>query len=631
MCGITGVLDLHEKRPVNLDILERANNLLGHRGPDDNGIFMDAGIGLAMRRLSIIDVTHGHQPILNENSQICIVCNGEIYNHRELRESLVQQGHVFATFSDTEAILHAYEQWGIEGCLSRLRGMFAFALWDKGSDSLFLCRDRMGIKPLYFSYHDNRLYFASEMRGIFVLSGLKPKIDPAAVDAFLTVGFVPNPHTICRGVNKLPAAHYMAVRRGAAETRKYWELSFCEAREAKEQEITEEFYSILDESVRMHLMSEVPLGALLSGGIDSATMAALAQRAIPRPLTTISISFESDHLNEAAVARQTAIELGTRHVSVAFRSESMDDYPKALYYLEEPLAEPVFVTEFNMHKACKDNGLKVVLTGEGSDELLAGYHWHRGEVWARPFLKLPFFLRAVVARAVLVRSRGAGSMGMYRTLRQGEAEAPAYYRTWLAISESSLKERVMSQEVRSAIHGNGRALLNVWQDHLPVVADRPRHDQMLWLQSRTRMVDDINHSLDRMSMAHSVEARVPFLDHKLWEFCASVPFRMKMDGPYFNLVEKQLLRNAVRNVVPEGARTRRKKGLAAPYEAWLMKARLPDWAEEGLTRFRIQQTGLFDYNEVQKLRREHQEGLPDRAALLMAIIALQTWSDIFTR
>ncbi len=421
----------------------------------------------------------------------------------------------------------------------------------------------------------------------------------------------------------------MTANKGGMNIKKYWELSYSETAAGNEREITEEFYSILDESIRMHLMSEVPLGALLSGGIDSATIAAFAQRSIPRPLTTISISFESDHLDEGAAARKTANELGTDHISVFFRSESMDDYPTALYYLEEPLAEPVFVTEFNMHKACRENGLKVVLTGEGSDELLAGYHWHRGEVWARPFLKLPFFLRAIIARGVLVRSQGAGSMAMYRALRQGDADAPDYYRAWLTIAQSSLKERIMSHELRAAIPKNGGALLNVWRDQMPAVADRPRHDQMLWLQSRTRMIDDINHSLDRMSMAHSVEARVPFLDHKLWEFCASVPFRMKMDGTYFNLVEKQLLRNAVKNVVPEDARTRRKKGLAAPYEAWLMNARLPDWAEDALTGDRIRQTGLFDDREVQKLRREHQEGLPDRATLLMAVIALQTWDGIF--
>jgi asparagine synthase (glutamine-hydrolysing) len=631
MCGITGVLDLYEKKPINRDLLTRANDSLNHRGPDDHGVFTDDGIGLAMRRLSIIDIAHGHQPMMNETSDICIVFNGEIYNHRELRKVLVNSGHRFVTNSDTETIIHGYEKWGIEGSLSRLRGMFAFALWDKKEDALFLCRDRMGIKPLYYSPYEGRLYFSSEMRGIVAQSGMGPKIDLAGLDAFLTVGFVPSPYTICKGINKLPAAHYLVARKGTIDVKKYWELTYCEISGANDREITEEFYSILDESIRMHLMSEVPLGALLSGGIDSATIAAFAQRSIQRPLTTISIGFESDHLNEAAAAQHTAEALGTDHISVSFRSESMDDYPEALYYLEEPLAEPVFVTEFKMHKACRDNGLKVVLTGEGSDELLAGYHWHRGEVWTRPFLKLPFALRAIVARGVLLRSQGAGSMAMYRALRQGDVGMPAYYKTWLTIAELSMKERILATDVRVARNGNGRALLNVWQDYLPAVENRPRHDQMLWLQSRTRMVDDINHSLDRMSMAHSVEARVPFLDHKLWEFCASVPFRMKLSGSYFNLVEKQLLRNAVRNVVPEPARTRRKKGLAAPYEAWLMKTRLPDWAEETLSRSQIRKAGLFDYKEIDKLRREHQAGLPDRATLLMGVLAIQTWSHLFIR
>lgn len=631
MCGITGVFDLYDKSPVDEGLLTRANDSLNHRGPDDKGVFTDCGIGLAMRRLSIIDLVCGHQPMSNEDEQIFIVFNGEIYNHRDLRQILVKKGHVFKTGSDTETILHAYEQWGLEGCLSRLRGMFAFAIWDRKEDALFLCRDRMGIKPLYFCEYEGRIYFASEIRGILVQSDMPRQINLAAVDAFMTVGFVPNPYTIYQGVHKLPAAHYLAARKGTMEIRKYWELSYGTVDGGSEKEITEEFYDILDESIRMHLMSEVPLGALLSGGIDSATITAFAQRSIQWPLTTISISFDRDHLNEAEAARDTARALGTNHISVSFSNNSMDDYPQALYFLEEPLAEPVFVTEYNMHRACKENGLKVVLTGEGSDELLAGYHWHRGEVWARPFLRLPFVLRAVVARGILLRSRGAGSMAMYRILRQGQTGIQDYYKTWLAIGESSMKDRILRSEVLNTLRSNGQPLLNAWHDHIPAVAERPRHDQMLWLQSRTRMVDDINHSLDRMSMAHSIEARVPFLDHKLWEFCATIPFRLKVDGTYFNLIEKYLLRNAVKDIVPERARTRRKKGLAAPYETWLMKRRLPDWAETVLSESELGKVGLFDAREVQKLRREHQAGLPDRATLLMGVLALQTWSNLFMK
>ncbi|MBP7529287.1 MAG: asparagine synthase (glutamine-hydrolyzing) [Syntrophorhabdaceae bacterium] len=629
MCGITGFLNLNGAMAPDPGLLIRANNALEHRGPDDAGVFTNGDVGLAMRRLSIIDVAGGHQPLSNENDRIFIVFNGEIYNHRELRKTLLEHGHRFKTDSDTEAILHAYEQWGMEGCLSRLRGMFAFAIWDSTEHALFLCRDRMGIKPLYYAQYGGRIYFSSEIRAILIQSGMPRQIDMAGVDAFMTVGFVPNPRTIYKGIQKLPAAHFLTARKGAVTVRKYWELSYREGNAADAQELTEEFHHLLEESIRMHLMSEVPLGALLSGGIDSATIAAFAQKALETPLKTISISFDSSYLNEAHAAMETAGALGTDHVPVAFGKDSMDDYPRALYFLEEPLAEPVFVTEYEMHRVCRQNGLKVVLTGEGSDELLAGYHWHRGEIWSRPIMRLPFALRAVIARGLLLRSRGAGSMAMYRTLRESRKEVGEYYRTWLTIGDPRIKERIFSREVSSALKGNGKPLLDSWSDYLPAVADRPRHDQMLWLQSRTRMVDDINHSLDRMSMAHSVEARVPFLDHKLWEFCAAVPFRLKIDGTYFKLTEKYLLRNAVKNVVPEGVRLRKKKGLAAPYEAWLTRSRLPDWAETVLADAQIKKVGLFSPKEVRRLRQEHQAGLPDRATLLMGVVALQTWSHLF--
>jgi len=507
--------------------------------------------------------------------------------------------------------------------------MFAFAIWDSSERALFLCRDRMGIKPLYYAEEGGRLYFSSEIRGILLQSGMSCRMDMAAVDAFLTVGFVPNPRTICQGIKKLPPAHFLTVRNGTIRMRKYWELAYSGGNGTTVQELTEEFKELLAESIGMHLMSEVPLGALLSGGIDSATIAAFAQRSLATRLKTISISFDSWRLNEADAARETAAALGTDHVPVAFGRDSMDDYPEALYYLEEPLAEPVFVTEYHMHRAVRQSGVKVVLTGEGSDELLAGYHWHRGEVWARPFLKLPFFLRAIVAQGLLFRSRGAGAMGMYRVLREGRGDAQDQYRAWLTIGDPKTKERLLCREVSEALRSNGAPLLDSWKDHLPAVAGRPLPDQMLWLQSRTRMVDDINHSLDRMSMAHSVEARVPFLDHRLWEFCASVPFRLKIDGTYFDLTEKFLLRNAVKGIVPEGARLRRKKGLAAPYETWLMRSRLPDWAEMALSEADIRKVGLFDAQEVERLRREHQAGLPDRATLLMGVLALQTWSRLF--
>jgi asparagine synthase (glutamine-hydrolysing) len=631
MCGITGVFNLTNKEPIDTNLLHEANNVLYHRGPDEEGIFVKHNIGLAMRRLSIIDVVGGHQPISNEDGAVRIIYNGEMYNYRDLRVDLISFGHQFSTNSDTEVILHAYEQWGIEGCLARLRGMYAFAIWDSRLQSLFLCRDRMGVKPLYFTEYDGRLYFASEICSILVHTKMSRMINLEALDAFLTVGFVPNPHTIFKGISKLPPAHYLMAKNEKLSVYKYWELFYEPARYSSEAEIVEEFYELLSQSVEMRMMSEVPLGALLSGGIDSATIVALAQQATKKKVKTISVGFESASHNEAESALATAQALKTDHYPISFTDDSMEEYPQALYHLEEPLAEPVFVSEYIMHRACRQQGLTVVLTGEGADELLAGYYWHNGEIRVRPFLKLPYFLRTILAKALCIYSdRATSMMAMGRVLEAGCSTVQSRFQTWLTIGDTNLKDCLLSSDVKETLKKNDKPpLLTSWTKHIIANTGRPDYDQMLWLQSRTRMIDDINHSLDRMSMANSVEARVPFLDHKLWEFCATIPFKLKLKGKYFKLTEKYLLREAVRRLIPEETRLRKKRGLTTPYAMWIAKLRLPDWAEIALSKDRLRKTGLFDPAAVFRLRRENQEGAYDKATLLMAVLAIQTWSYIF--
>ena len=363
--------------------------------------------------------------------------------------------------------------------------MFVFAIWDSNERTLIVCRDRMGIKPLYYSEYKDRIYFASEIRGILVLSKIPREIDLVGLDAFLTVGFFPNPSSIYKGIRKLPPAHYLVVKAGHVSVRKYWELSYEVKKDPQdEREITEEFRHLLEESIKMHLMSEVPLGALLSGGIDSGTIVAIAQRVCERQLKTVSITFDSTHLNEGEAALETAQAIGTDHIPIHFTSDSMNDYPDALYFLEEPLAEPVFVTEYNMHRLCRQNGLTVVLTGEGADELLGGYHWHRGEIWARPFLKLPHFLRAIIAKGVLLRSQGAGSMAMYRILCDSPQNIRSYYQTWLTIGNQDMKKQILSADALSGIKNNGgQESLMAWDGLTSPVKNRPWCDQMLWLQS----------------------------------------------------------------------------------------------------------------------------------------------------
>lgn len=630
MCGIIGVTNLTNQEPIDIDHLRAANNTMIHRGPNDDGLYVEPNVGLGMRRLSIIDVATGHQPIPNEDGTVHIIYNGEMYTHRELRAELEALGHRFRTYSDAEAILHAYEQWGPQGCLEKLRGIFAFAIWDSRQQTLFLARDPMGVKPLYYAEDNGRLYFGSEIRGMLLLSNMSREVNLTALDAFLAMGFVTSPHTIFKGINKLPPAHYLLVKQGRVSIQRYWALNYEPGPPRPEAEVVAEFGELLRETVEMQLMSEVPLGALLSGGIDSTMIVALMQRVNPTPVKTVSIGFEADAYDETDKALANAQALRTDHYHKAFTGDSMEVYPKALYHMEEPLADAIFVIFYHLYQVCREQGLTVVLNGEGSDELLAGYYWHRGDAWTRPFLRWPYPLRAMLAESPMLRARGEAGSRMSSVLRAAPLAVHSRYQTWLRIGDAELKKGLLSPEVKAALTYNGhQPILESWADHSAELRGRPEMTQMLWLQSRTRMVDRSNHLVDRMSMAHSIEARVPFMDHKLWEFCAALPEQLKLHGSYFNLTEKYLLRQAGQNLIPEATRLRKKKGLAAPYAHWLTGSRLPEWAETALTPSQLKKVNLFDPAGVQKLRQEHQAGAPDRETLLMGIIAMQTWAYLF--
>jgi asparagine synthase (glutamine-hydrolysing) len=629
LCGITGIFNLTNQEPINPDRLYEANQTIFHRGPDEEGVYSESNVGLAMRRLSIIDLSGGQQPIANEDNTIHIVYNGEMYIHNELRTELQALGHQFRTRVDTEVILHAYEQWGIEGCLNRLRGMYAFAIWDSNEQALYLARDRMGIKPLYFAQHEGRLYFASEIRGILLHSNMPRAANLTALEAFMDIGFVTSPYTIFEGIQKLPPAHYLVAKNGHVSLHSYWELTYDTPPLNSEKEYIEQFYELLHESVMIRLMSEVPLGALLSGGIDSTILAAIMQKETEKSVKTISLGFESNSYDETDLILANAKALQTDHHHSTFTGNTLDEYPKAMYYLEEPLADAVFTTFYNLYRVCRRENLTVVLNGEGSDELLAGYFWHKGEAFTQPFLGLPYPLRALVANSPMVNAKGEGGRLVADILR---AAPPVHlrYQTWLRTGVPHLGQELLSSQVKTALNGYAKqTLLDSWADYITPATGRSEMNKMLWLQSRTRMIDRSNHMVDRMSMAHSVEARVPFQDHKLWEFCAKMPTKLKIHGSYMKPIEKYVLREAGRGLIPEDTRTRKKKGLSAPYKSWLSQPRLVDWAETAFSESQLKKTGLFDPAAVQQLRRDHQAGAPDRATLLMGVLAIQTWAHLF--
>ncbi|RME99141.1 MAG: asparagine synthase (glutamine-hydrolyzing) [Chloroflexi bacterium] len=620
MCGISGILSL-TGAPVTAAEIQAQTNAIIHRGPDQGGVFVSPGhtCGLGIRRLSIIDVAGGQQPLSNEDQSIHLVYNGETYNHLDLRRELKAAGHRPATRSDAEAVLHGYEQWGAAGVLRRLRGMVAFALWDEPRRQLVLARDRFGIKPLYTAQHAGRLYFASEIKAILADPAIPRRLNLPVLQAALTVGFVPGPATIFEGISKLPPAHFLLAANDHIQIQRYWTPDFHPAPPRPAAEITAEFLALLRESVRLRLMSEVPLGALLSGGLDSGALAALAQAESGRPLQTVSIGFEQAGANEAGLAAELAGRLETRHHPVTFSFGDFGDYPAVMRHLESPQCSATAVPIGRLYRACRAAGLTVALTGEGADELLGGYHWHRGDALARRLLGHPPVLRRLLARSPLPMSAAAR-----RVLQRGHRNPALRYRDWLDVADESLRRNLFSAGVSAALPGEN-PLLAAWAGVLAGLDHLPPLQQMLALETQTRMVDFINFEVDKMSMAHSVEARVPFLDHKLWEFAAGLPAKFKLRGR----TEKYLLRQAMRGILPEATRTRRKKGLASPYRAWLRAERLPDWAETALSAGELRRAGLFNPAAVAQLRRAHRAGQPGLGALLMGVLSTQVWLDVF--
>lgn len=611
MCGIVGLYS--PEQPVDRAKLAASLNSLAHRGPDQAGLYLSPRrvCGLGVRRLSIIDVAGGDQPLRTADESLHLVYNGETYNHAALRRELARLGHHPRTGNDGEVILYGYRAWGAKAMLQKLRGMAAFALWDEPAQTLLLGRDRFGIKPLYYAEQAGRLYFASEIKAL--LPYLPRRVNRAALEAMLTVGFVPGPATMFEGIYKLPPAHFLLAHNGTIRLEPYWRLTYPEPETIPtEAEAAEEFLALLREAVQLRLMSEVPLGALLSGGLDSGTLVALAQAGLNRRLKTISIGFDHPAYDETEQATALAGFIGTDHHPATFGPADFDTYPALMDHLEEPQCSATAVPIHRLYRTCRRTGLTVVLTGEGADELLGGYHWHRGDALARPLLDWPESMRHLLAASPLPISAAAR-----RVLHRGHMDAARRYRDWLEIEGADYRRRLLT-------HSPPENPLLDWGDQSGSTV--PLH-QFQWLESRSRLVDFINMEVDKMSMACSIEARVPFLDHRLWEFCAALPAAYKLKGR----TEKHLLREAVRGLLPEATRLRSKKGLAAPYADWLGAARWPDWAEALFSEGAIRRAGLFRPGPAHRLRQAHRSGQPGLAPLLMGVLSAQLWWERFIR
>lgn len=610
MCGIAGFIHPHPSEHQ----LRSASDLLTHRGPDDMGLFVGEGIGLTTRRLSIIDLGGGHQPLSNEDGSVWIAYNGEIFNAPELRETLTLRRHLFKTHTDTEVVVHAYEEWGL-GALPLFRGMYAFALWDGPRERLLLVRDRFGIKPLHYVHQSGRIAFASEIRPIFALEAdLSVEPDYVALGQLFTHGYIPTPLTAFAQIRQLPAAHYLLFQNSTVDIQPYWEHIFpTDGNHMKisEQEASEAFLEHLRDAVAAWRMSDVPVGSLLSGGIDSASLAALLTEISGGPIHTFTIRFSEASHDESDRARAIAKHIGSTHHELDFSMSSFDHLPDIVTSLESPQCSATSIPISLLYRTCREAGFKVIMTGEGADELLGGYHWFEGDRRARALMRLPRGVRTLLAGSPLPMSPAAR-----RVLREGGWDPLIRYALWTQVSDESERRSLLNFPAPDCPEPGFSALKSRLKDRHPL-------DQFLTLDAHTRMVDFINFEVDRMSMMHSVEARPPFLDHLLWEFTAKLPAGLKLS----RAGNKRLLRLAMRAHLPPQTIQQPKQGLAAPHAAWWRKPSLPAWAEECLSASALEQTGFFHVETVARLRETHQRGRADHSRLLTGVLTTQLWVD----
>jgi asparagine synthase (glutamine-hydrolysing) len=622
MCGIAGIMDSTGRRPTDTELLRRMTDRIAHRGPDGSGFHVAPGIGLGHRRLAIIDVAGGQQPLFNEDGSVAITYNGEIYNYRELMAELITKGHRFRTHSDTEVVVHAWEEWG-EDCLQRFRGMFAFAVWDERREVLFLARDRLGKKPLYYApLADGRIVFGSELKALLVCPDLRRDLDPTAIEDYFAYGYVPEEKSIYRGVGKLPPAHFLTIRRGHAipAPQAYWDLAFAETA-ISEAQAAEELVAKLREAVRIRLISEVPLGAFLSGGVDSSAVVALMAGAID-PVNTFSIGFQQAAFDESTYAEQVARQYRTRHLGRIVDADDFDFVGRLATIYDEPFADSSAIPTFRVCALARER-VTVALSGDGGDELFAGYRryrWHRREerirrtvpaglrravfgTLARLYPKLDWAPRRLRAKATFAELAGDSLDGYFRNISMLNDEARA---------------QLFTPEFKRTLQGY-RAKEQLARHFNAAPTDDPL-SRAQYADIKTYLPGDILTKVDRASMASSLEVRAPFLDHCFAEWSAGLPSALKLrDGE-----GKHVLKSALQPLLPREILYRAKQGFSVPLAAWF-RGPLRDRMHRELTGARLRETGWFDDRHIAGAIEQHASGRRDHSQLLWSLLMFSSF------
>ena len=625
MCGIYGILSLVPgASPAASQLAPMASATL-HRGPDDEGIYVGQGIAMGMRRLSIIDLAHGHQPIANETDSVHVVCNGEIYNFREVREGLRRRGHRFKTGSDTEVILHLYEEHGPD-LVHHLEGMFAFALWDSERDRLMLARDRLGIKPLYFRRDASRLIFASEAKAILALPDASAAINPAALEEYLMLGYTPSDISLFAGIDKLPPASVMLCEKGTVDTSVYWAPPAEVDDTPGDRAWAEQVFSQLEAAVKSEMVSDVPLGAFLSGGVDSSAVVATMARHSDRPVKTYAIGFDSGragaYYNELPYARQVASMFGTEHKEILVRPNVVELLPKLIWHLDEPVADSAFITTYLVSKFARED-VTVILSGVGGDELFGGYRRYLGEHYLGRYRRLPGWLRRGLVRplsSLLPADRHSPLLNASRYarafLRSSESPFEERYRSYVQVFGRDSLDRLLLASRRGDVDSLDKAF--------EVATEGDGLSRLMRVDLATQMPNDLLMLTDRMSMAASLECRVPLLNHKLVELGARIPARSRIRGGRL----KNILKLALSDILPAGVLDRKKRGFGAPMGAWL-NDELSPLLRRLVSREAIEKRGLLDWETVSETMMLHEARKEDHTDHLLCLLHLEIWARLY--
>ncbi len=615
---------MQARRAIDQALLARMNQTQHHRGPDETGLHAERGVGLAHKRLSIIDLSSGHQPLFNEDGSVVVVFNGEIYNFVDLIPELQALGHVFRTRCDTEVIVHAWEQWG-EACVERFRGMFAFALWDRNKETLFLARDRLGVKPLFYALlDDGQLIFGSELKVLTAHPALRRDIDPLAIEEYFAYGYIPEPRTIYRQALKLPPAHTLTVTRGQPLPlpREYWDVPFEPLAAMTQDEAQEELVALLRESVKIRLVSEVPLGAFLSGGVDSSAVVAMMASLSTEPVNTCSISFGDPAYNESEYAAQVAARYHTNHRVEQVDPDDFDLIDKLAALYDEPYADSSALPTYRVCELAKKN-VTVALSGDGGDESFAGYRryrWHMNEEHMRSMI--PSALRRPVfglLGRIYPKADWAPKIFRAKATLEGMARdsVEGYFHS-ISLMSDAMRARLFSPSFRNALQGY-RAV-EVMQRHDARSPTREPLARVQYLDIKTYLVGDILTKVDRASMAHALEVREPLLDHKLVEWASRLPASLKLQGGE----GKYVFKKAMEPYLPNDILYRKKMGFAIPLASWF-RGPLKEKVRSAVLGPVLAQTGYFNADYLRELVDQHQSGLRDYSTPLWTLLMFESF------